>query len=216
MFFISGTFFYGFTAFFNPIIREFGWSRAATAVALSLQRTESGIIGPWVGFLVDRYGARVVMFIGAVITALGFFALARIHSLLAFYVAIGIIALGMSLGTMVAIIPVVGNWFDRRRSRAMTFFFAGGGLGGVLVPPLVWAIATYGWRDVVDWIGLGTLLIGIPVSLVMRHRPEPYGYLPDGGNRGRGIVSRRPPQAHTSPMKESPSPTMPTVTMRMR
>ena len=179
-FFTSATFFFGFTAFFNPIANEFGFSRAATATALSLQRTEAGIAGPFVGFLVDRYGARGVMVVGTAITALGFFALARITSLLTFYLSFGLLALGIAMATMVTTTPVISNWFIRKRSRALTFAFAGGALGGTGVPVLVWAISTYGWRAVLDWIGIGTLLVGIPVALIMRHRPEQYGYLPDG------------------------------------
>ena len=176
----SGSFFYGFTAFFNPIIAEFKWSAAATATALSLQRTEAGIVGPFVGFLVDRYGARGVMLVGTVITALGFFYLARINSLPTFYLAFGIVALGLSMSSMITVTAVVGNWFSRFRSRAMTVAFAGGGMGGIMVPAIVWGISSFGWRVIMDWIAVITLLIGIPVALVMRHRPEDYGYLPDG------------------------------------
>jgi len=179
-FWMSGSFFYGFSAFFNPIIAEFKWSAAATATALSLQRTEAGIAGPFVGFLVDRYGARGVMLVGTVITSLGFFYLARIHSLPTFYLAFGIVALGFSMASMITTTAVVGNWFLRLRSRAMTVAFAGGGMGGIMVPAIVWGISSFGWRAIMDWIALITLVIGIPVALIMRHRPENYGYLPDG------------------------------------
>ncbi|MCL0044236.1 MFS transporter [Dehalococcoidia bacterium] len=179
-FYTSGTFFYGFGALFNPIVHEFGWTRAATAGALSLQRTEAGIAGPFVGFLVDRYGARGIMLVGTAFTAAGFYFLARIHSLLSFYLAISTIAVGLAMGAMIVTTAVVGNWFVRRRSWAMTIAFAGGGLGGISTPMLVWAITRYGWRQVVDWLGLGWLLIGIPVALIMRHRPEQYGDIPDG------------------------------------
>ena len=46
----SGAFWQGFDAFFDPIVAQFGWSRAITAGAVSLQRTESGMISPFVGF----------------------------------------------------------------------------------------------------------------------------------------------------------------------
>ena len=192
-FYISGTFFFGFTAFFNPIANEFGWSRAATATALALQRTESGIVGPFVGFLVDRYGARGVMLMGTVVTAVGFFSLARISSLPTFYLSFGLLALGISMSTMITTTPVISNWFMRRRSRAMTFAFSGGSSGGLVVPLLVWAIANYGWRTILDWIGVGALLVGVMVTMFLRHHPEPYGYLPDGripdGDDGHREVS---------------------------
>ena len=191
-FFTSATFFFGFTAFFNPISNEFGFSKAATATALSLQRTESGIVGPFVGFLVDRYGARGVMLVGTTVTAFGFFALARISSLITFYLSFGLLALGIAMATMITTTPVISNWFIRKRARALTFAFAGGASGGLAAPLIVWAISTYGWRAVLDWIGIGTMLVGIPVSLVMRHRPEKYGYLPDGVNPLRNSASDNP------------------------
>jgi MFS family permease len=84
------------------------------------------------------------------------------------------------MATMITTTPVISNWFIRMRTRALTFAFAGGASGGLAAPLLVWAISTYGWRSVLDWIGIGTLIVGIPISLIMRHRPEQYGYLPDG------------------------------------
>ena len=177
---MSGTFFYGFSAFFNPIVNEFGWTRAATAGALSLQRTEAAILGPFVGFLVDKHGARGVMVIGTIITSAGFFLLARINSLPTFYGAILLIALGLGLASMVTTTPVVGNWFRKYRSRAMTIAFAGGGMGGIMTPLVVWGVATFGWRAILDFIGVGWLVLGIPISFLMRHTPERYGYLPDG------------------------------------
>src|SRR3989304_2033885 len=74
----AGTFFYGFTAFFDPIIAEFGWSRAVTASAFSIQRFEGGVAGPIVGFLVDRLGPRKLMLFGSVVAGLGFFYFSRI------------------------------------------------------------------------------------------------------------------------------------------
>jgi len=54
----AGTFFYSFTAFFNPIVDEFGWSYAAVSFAASLRSIEGGIAMPLVGVAADRYGAR--------------------------------------------------------------------------------------------------------------------------------------------------------------
>lgn len=62
--FVGGTFYYGFTVFFNPIKKTFGWTAATTSVAFTLQRLESGVLGPLVGFLVDRVGPRKLMFAG--------------------------------------------------------------------------------------------------------------------------------------------------------
>ena len=176
----SGTFWQGFGAFFDPIIDQFGWSRASTAAAMSLQRTESGAVSPFVGWFIDKYGPRNVMLFGTALTALGFFLLAAIQSRWQFYAAFLVLTLGLSFGTFLVVTTTVANWFVAQRSRALSITMAGSGIGGVLVPAVIWLIATTNWRVGLILVGVGYLLVGIPVSLAMKSRPEDYGQLPDG------------------------------------
>ncbi len=55
---IGTAFFYGFGTIFTPIVKEFGWSNASTALAFSLRSEVGGIAAPFVGFLIDRFGPR--------------------------------------------------------------------------------------------------------------------------------------------------------------
>ena len=176
----SGAFWQGFGAFFDPIVAEFGWSRAVTAGAVSLQRTESGMISPFVGFFIDKFGPRKVMLAGIFATGLGFILLGRINSIWQFYAAFALITVGLSFGTFLVVTTTVANWFVAQRGRALAMMSAGSGLGGVLVPLVIVLIAATDWRTGLIAIGIGFWVMGIPVSLVMRSRPEDYGYLPDG------------------------------------
>ena len=176
----SGTFWQGFGAFFDPIIDQFGWSRALTAGAMSLQRTESGAISPFVGWFVDKFGPRNVMLFGTFLTVLGFILLSRIQELWQFYAAFLVLTIGLSFGTFLIVTTAVANWFVESRSKALSFTMAGSGLGGVLVPVIIWLIATTDWRTGLVVVAIGYLVIGIPVSFVMKSRPEDYGLLPDG------------------------------------
>lgn len=205
-FWSGGIWFYGFSAFFTPIVAEFGWSRALTSAAFSLYRLEAGIIAPLIGYLVDRVGVRRLMIIGVVAVGAGFILLSGTGSvgwlndvvdpLWQFYAAFIVIAIGYGLAFFIPGMTAVANWFARRRGRAMAFTVAGFGASGVLVPLLVWLIDTSGWRTTLLIVGVMTWVIGIPFALVVRHRPEPYGYQPDGDplpaseERGRtGTVS---------------------------
>ena len=94
-----GIFNHGFTAFFNPIVKEFGWSRAVTSVAFALQRAESGLSAPIVGWLIDKYGPRKTMLLGAFLAGAGLIFLSRIETLWTFYFAFLIISIGISLST---------------------------------------------------------------------------------------------------------------------
>lgn len=180
--FSGGTFYYGFTVFFNPIRNTFGWTAAATSIAFVLQRLEGGLLGPVVGFLVDKVGPRKLMVPGWFVAGLGFLWMSRIDSIWGFYFAFLFIALGFSFGTFVTVNAVIANWFDKKRSRAMTLMYIGFGLSGLMVPVLALLIGQYGWRTSLLIIGIAMWLVGIPLSLVMRHRPEQYGYRPDGAS----------------------------------
>ena len=93
---LHGAFFYGFSALFDPIIEEFGWSRALTSVAFALQQGESGIAAPIVGVLVDKMGPRRIVIVGGVIYGVGFLLLGYIGGLWMFYVMFLVISVGAS------------------------------------------------------------------------------------------------------------------------
>jgi len=176
----GGILFYGFTAFFNPILNEFGWSRAATSLAFSLQRLEGGIAAPIVGYFIDRLGPRKMSLFAVTVFGAGFILLSKVNSLLTFYIAFIIISIGHSAGFYSVGATVVANWFVRKRGKAMGFLTGGVCLAGTLVPVLVRLIDTYGWRQSLVITGIGMWIIGIPLSFVFRNRPEEYGMLPDG------------------------------------
>ena len=185
----SGTVWQGFGAFFDPIVAEFGWSRAAISGALSLQNAEQGVISPFVGFFVDRFGPRNVMLGGIVVTGFGFILLSRINSLWQFYAAFVLITIGLSFGTFIVATTTVANWFIERRGRAMAMMSAGSGLGGLLVPLVVLMISVTDWRSSLVIIGIGFWVMGIPVALVMRRRPEDHGMLPDGAPPAESLLA---------------------------
>ena len=176
----GGILFYGFTAFFNPILNEFGWSRAATSLAFSLQRLEGGIAAPIFGYFIDRLGHRKMSLFAVTVFGAGFILLSKVNSLLTFYIVFIIISIGHSAGFYSVGATVVANWFVRKRGKAMGFVTGGVCLAGTLVPVLVRLIDTYGWRQSLVIAGLGMWIIGIPLSFVFRNRPEEYGMLPDG------------------------------------
>jgi len=179
-FFIGGTFFYGFTVFFNPIRQAFGWTAAQTSIAFTFQRLESGIAGPIVGFLVDKVGPRKLMVAGWTVVGASFFWMSRINSLWEFYGAFFFVAVGFSFGSFVVMNATIANWFIRKRSRALTVVYVGFGMCGLLVPLISLAVNRLGWRETLTLVALASWLIGIPLSLLMRHKPADYGYLPDG------------------------------------
>jgi sugar phosphate permease len=180
VFLTGGTFFYGFGALFNPIVNEFGWSRASVALAFSLRSEVGGLAAPIVGFIVDRVGSRRLMVGGVALVALGFVLLSRIESLWAFYGAVIVIAIGMSATGGPVGMVAVAHWFRKRRGRALSLMTVGAGASGVMVIVLAALISAVGWRDALVIMAVVQLVVCVPLALSVRNRPEEMGLLPDG------------------------------------
>ncbi len=179
-FYVGGALFYGFTAFFEPIVEEFGWSYTQVSIAFSLRGLEMGILAPIMGFLVDRFGSRKLIFSGTFIVGFSLILLGLTNSLVMFYSAFILLALGASGCASTVLMTAVAYWFRRNVGKAMGIVACGFGVGGILIPLIVWLIDLYQWRTALFILGLGMWALGIPLSFVIRHRPEQYGYSPDG------------------------------------
>jgi sugar phosphate permease len=159
---------------------EFGWSKAALSGAFSLQQIENGILGPVQGWLIDRFGPRLSLRIGVIMFGLGFIAFSQIDSLIGFYVAYLCIAVGTSLGGYFPFTVVIVNFFEKRRSRALSTMQLGGAVGGLLVVGVAFALETWGWRSTALASGVLVMLVGLPMAQVARQRPEDLGLRADG------------------------------------
>ncbi len=191
----SAVFWRGFQAFVPAILGTFGWSHGATAAAISLQRSESGMISPFVGVLLDKYGPRKVMAFGVFVTGGGFIFMSQMQTLWHFYLAISLLTLGMSFGTFIVFVVTVANWFIRKRARALATLMSFSAIGGLTLPLLVASIEHFGWREMLFAAGVGFWVVGFPATLVMRRRPEDYGMLPDGGPEDAGVDDSTSPGA---------------------
>lgn len=178
--YVAGVMFYGFTAFIEPIVAEFGWSYTSVSFAASLRGLEMGILAPLVGVLVDRFGSRKLMVAGVVFLGAGLVMLGFTRSLAMFYGGFLMITFGAGGCTTLVTMTVVGNWFERNVGRAMGLMASGFGASGLLIPAIVWLIAAYGWRTAAITLGIGMWVIGLPLAAVIRNSPEEYGYSPDG------------------------------------
>jgi len=81
---------------------------------------------------------------------------------------------------MTVLMTAVANWFRRKVGMASGIAMSGFGAAGLLIPVIVKLIDLYEWRMAITILALGILVIVLPLSLLFRHRPEQYGYLPDG------------------------------------
>ena len=105
---------HGFTTIFEPLVDEFGWSYAQVSFAASLRGIEAGLLAPVMGILVDRFGPRRLIFIGGLIIAAGMLFLSNTSSILTFYAAFALIAVGTSSSAGTVQGTSVANWFHTK------------------------------------------------------------------------------------------------------
>ncbi|MFC1942799.1 MFS transporter [Chloroflexota bacterium] len=170
----------GFTAFFEPIANTFGWSYTQISLGVSLRGVEVGLLAPIVGLLVDRWGPRRLTIAGIILIGIGLLLLSRVTSLGGFYGCFALIATGFSFASPTVFMSTMAYWFRKRVGIATGIVASGFSFGGLLVPLVVLLIDVFDWRTALVFMGLISLVFGLPLSLLLRHRPEQYGLLPDG------------------------------------
>jgi OFA family oxalate/formate antiporter-like MFS transporter len=163
---------YGWTLFVNPIDQKYHWGRAAIQVAFTIfVLTETWLV-PIEGYLIDKFGPRVMICGSGFLVAVAWVINAYADSLLLLYVgaAVGGIGAGVIYGGS------VGNalkWFPDRRGLAAGLTAAGFGAGSALtVIPIANMIASSGYEAAFFWFGIGQGVIVMFVALLLRAPQE--------------------------------------------
>ena len=183
---------YTFSAFVEPLQRDFGASRGSVSLVFSLAGFLYFGLGIVSGPLADRFGSRRLAVAGMILTGLGLAAASAARSLLEVYVAYG---LGVGLGVGCAYVPAIGvvqRWFVRRRGFASGLAVSGIGVGTLLMPPLAsLLIDMLGWRGAYLVLGGLAAAIGAGLALLIENDPRDRGLGPDGDPQQSGAPVRR-------------------------
>ncbi len=173
---------YTFGIFFQPILAEFDWTRAATSGAFSLYLILWGVSGIFVGRLNDKFGPRIVMTVCGFFLGLGYLLMSQIGAIRQLYLFYGvIIAVGMS-GAWVPLISTVPRWFVKRRGMMTGIVTSGSGIGTILLSLVASRlIADHGWRLSYIMVGAGVLVLLMLAAQFLRRDPHKMGLLPYGG-----------------------------------
>jgi len=179
--FVQGTLLLqSFGAYFAVLRDDRGWSKTELSGAAALHQLEAAILGPVIGWFIDRFGAQGVLRTGVALFGLGFVLLSYIDTLLSFYGAFIVTALGASLCGFFPLNVALIHWFEKKRARALSTMQLGMAAGGLALPLVAWALATYGWRATAFASGLIIWIVCLPLSFVFRRRPEDIGQHLDG------------------------------------
>ena len=172
-----------FGLFIKPMGDDLGIGRASFGWAHTARHSASSVTSPIIGWLIDRFGSRVMLPVATLATGAAMVGLAYMSlpwHLIALFAVMGVV--GMSgPGSLVTSVPVL-KWFVRDRGRAIAFTSLGIPIGAVLFVPLTQIlIDEVGWQTA--WVVLAIIgvTVIVPLSAVLvRRQPEDMGLLPDG------------------------------------
>ncbi len=194
---------YGWTAFVNPILATFGWSMTQFSFGSSLRSLEQGVFNPVWGRAVDRWSARKLMAVGVAMTALSVFCLSQTRNLAMYYAGFAIAGLATSLVGGMLPQTLIARWFKKDMGKAAGLFAIGSGIGGVMVPLVTKLVDSLGWQNTLLFISIAFLVLGIPISFIMRNRPQDYGMVPDGKESNDNGSNRRRAGDFSTGVKEA-------------
>ncbi|HEU5157781.1 MAG TPA: MFS transporter [Streptosporangiaceae bacterium] len=160
-----------------PLQEEFGWTRAATSLAVSVNLILFGLTAPFAAALMDRFGIRRVTGTALVLVSAGsgltVFMNATWQLVLCWGVLVG---LGTGSMAMVFAATVANRWFVRHRGLVIGVLTAGGATGQLIfLPVLAWLAERDGWRAAALAVAAAALLVVPLVVLLLRDRPADVG-----------------------------------------
>ncbi|GGC48982.1 MFS transporter [Siccirubricoccus deserti] len=187
-----------FSLLLPPLIDEFGWERGLVAGAFSFGFLVSAVLGPVMGRMMDRHDARAVIGTGVAVMTAGLLLAPAVTEPWHLYATLGVLVGGGAnlMGYNVQSLYLT-NWFLRRRGLAISLAFSGVGIGAILLLPWLQAIILdNGWRAACWTMGLLVLCVLIPLTLLVRRRPQDIGLQPDGGGSGTDGAGGMPRSAN--------------------
>ncbi len=164
-----------FGLFLAPMTEANLWTASGFSLAIAVQVLVNGISQPICGQFADRYGGRVVVFVGAGIYFVGILGMALAGSLGIFSAFAGPL---MGVGVSAAGLPVIISTLTRllpesMRGRAAGLGTAGSSFGQFLVVPAAgFGIAQFGWQPTMIAMAVAGLLM-IPLAMVLAEPPRP-------------------------------------------
>jgi len=194
-----GTSFYCLGVLAKPIVADTGWPLTTVFLGFTVALLVMGFISTWVGRLIDRAGARVVMCVGTIIVSAGLVALSQVRDPASYLVAWVIVGIGMRCCLYDAAFAALVQVTPTRGRKAISYLT----LYGAYASTVFWVLGhylneAYGWR--------GTLIAFAAINLGVC---LPLNWL--------GLAYRDPPQdtaaAAATPIK---SPDGPVLEGRMR
>jgi len=186
---------FSFGVFFKSIESEFNLTRTVTSSVLSANMILAAVFAVLGGYVLDRYGPRIVVLLMGVFTGLSLLLTSQTSSPWQLFLGYSLLlAIGTGAAYTVAV-STTSRWFDKKRGFALGITGSGAGVGTLFIAPFAtYLISSVGWRMAYIIMGLIAWLIVIPLSRLLKKTPSEIEALPDGAKSppgGLGIEEKR-------------------------
>ena len=169
-----------FGVFFEPVLKEFGWTRGAISGGFSLTWVFTGLLSIAAGKMNDKWGPRLIMTVAGVLVGLGYLLMSRLSSIWQLYLFYGVISIGMS-AVLVPTLSTVARWFFKMRAFMTGIVLAGTGISLMAILPVAnRAILDHGWRTAYIIVGSVVIVVVVIAAQFLRRDPNQVGKLPYG------------------------------------
>jgi len=171
-----------FSVFVEPISQDLELSSASIASAYGLATLIAAFLLPYMGKIIDKYGARVSLIIISIILCISCIFFGAASNFLMLTVGFGFLRFFGQGSLMLGCANLVSQWFDSKRGFAMSLMALGFGMSMAIHPPVSqFLIDQYGWKYAWIILGISTWIIMVPALFILAwNNPENIGLKPDG------------------------------------
>ena len=179
---------FSFGVFMKPMTEEFGWSRATLSLAFGITFMLSGLLRPVAGYLADRYSPKAAVLTGVAVMGTMLLLIPLIGNLFQLYLMFAVMSIGITLGSGPILTKVVSSWFYQRRGVTLGLVGGASSLGAmILVPGASLFLVLFDWKEAYWFLGMLLLILVLPVAGL--------------------LIRNRPQDMGLRPMGESDGPT---------
>ena len=160
---------------------EFGFSLGDIGLSISLYYLSAALLSPVAGWMGDRYGARRLMVMGALMYGTVLLAVGMVSEPWHLMLTFGFLRGTVQAIFMVPLMAVVSGWFRRRLGLGIGLLWAAGGIGPAIMSPLLAELVTnIGWTASFFSVGAVAGLFFLSMAILFRDRPSDLGLKPFG------------------------------------
>jgi MFS family permease len=194
-----------FGVFLIPLSRQFGWSAGAISFAYSLFMLTNGLSAFGVGRIGDKYGSRLVFFIGGMVFGLSLLLTSMMTEVWHLYLWYGVLA-GIGRSPLnVTLVSMISRWFTKRRGLVMGIVNSGTGAGSSLFTPFTsWLIVAFSWQEAYVMMAVMVWVLLTAAVLMLRDDPRDMGYLPYGEEDPQGERAKGEKKSSVTPPPQGP------------